>query len=479
MSLIKYICQDYAQSTLLSSITSGALSFQCQAGQGALFPSTFPYFLVLETISTSAYGVESVTAYEQVKVTARSTDTFTIVRAQNGTSATDFGAWDRISLHVVSAIFTDMQEAIQDLETDKLDASWGLRTWLTAWRLYYSNWSWIETPLSFGTSGYVLQTNGASSAPTWVAPTVDITWLTEDTSPDEASDFLIMYDTSAWGNKKVKPNNIDNNITGKTALTSADTGDEMEIRDTSASANKKITKNQLLSPLKRAIEWFYYFNDFIGTPLLTGPFIWVVSAWATVSETQTSSAGTWHVGAWRWNTWTTSSWKAAVFTSENDFYLWLWLFSIEMRVRVTSLSNSSGWNRFDAIFGLFDTTSSIDQVDGVYFLYDEAGVATGAGAGSANWKICGVSNSSRTITTTSTAVSTTYVRLRIDINAWGTSAEFFVNDVSVGTVATNIPTGTSRKVGAGTLAVKNAWTGSGRGTDIDYVAIDYTFTSAR
>ncbi len=58
--------------------------------------------------------------------------------------------------------------------------------------------------LAFSTSGYVLQTNGATSAPTWVAPTVNITGLTEDTTPDHANDFLVSYDTSAGSNKKVK-----------------------------------------------------------------------------------------------------------------------------------------------------------------------------------------------------------------------------------------------------------------------------------
>jgi len=38
---------------------------------------------------------------------------------------------------------------------------------------------------------------------------LDITALTEDTSPDEESDFLLIYDLSATQNKKVKPKNLD------------------------------------------------------------------------------------------------------------------------------------------------------------------------------------------------------------------------------------------------------------------------------
>jgi hypothetical protein len=45
---------------------------------------------------------------------------------------------------------------------------------------------------------------------------IDITELTEDTSPDEAADFLITYDTSAAAHKKVKPDNIQPNVTNAT-----------------------------------------------------------------------------------------------------------------------------------------------------------------------------------------------------------------------------------------------------------------------
>lgn len=38
---------------------------------------------------------------------------------------------------------------------------------------------------------------------------LDMTALTEDTSPDEENDFLFWYDTSAWLNKKIKPKNLD------------------------------------------------------------------------------------------------------------------------------------------------------------------------------------------------------------------------------------------------------------------------------
>lgn len=49
-------------------------------------------------------------------------------------------------------------------------------------------------------------------------PYLDITALTEDTNPDEANDFFLSYDASAGANKKVKPGNIDhNNLTNFSA----------------------------------------------------------------------------------------------------------------------------------------------------------------------------------------------------------------------------------------------------------------------
>lgn len=68
-----------AVSTLASGITNVATSLSVAAGTGALFPnpSTGEWFLAT---------LESGSTREIVKVTARATDAFTVVRAQEGTS---------------------------------------------------------------------------------------------------------------------------------------------------------------------------------------------------------------------------------------------------------------------------------------------------------------------------------------------------------------------------------------------------------
>ena len=86
-----------AASTLASSILIGATSLTVATGTGALFPtltgSNFFYCTLQNTAGTTV---------EIVKVTARSTDTFTIVRAQESTSASAFASGDKVELRLTA-----------------------------------------------------------------------------------------------------------------------------------------------------------------------------------------------------------------------------------------------------------------------------------------------------------------------------------------------------------------------------------------
>lgn len=97
-----------ASTTLASNITNVASSLTVATGTGSLFPaiSSPDYFYV--TLSDSA-----ATKREIVKVTARSSDTLTITRAQDGTSASAFSSGDYVELRPVAALF--------DAKVDKED----------------------------------------------------------------------------------------------------------------------------------------------------------------------------------------------------------------------------------------------------------------------------------------------------------------------------------------------------------------------
>ena len=91
-----------ATSTLASSINSSVTSLSVATGQGALFPtlSGGDYFYC--TLANTAGTVEI------VKVTARSTDTFTIVRGQDGTTGASWTAGDKVELRLVAASLNDV-----------------------------------------------------------------------------------------------------------------------------------------------------------------------------------------------------------------------------------------------------------------------------------------------------------------------------------------------------------------------------------
>ena len=88
--------------TLSSAINTSATTITLDSGQGARFPTlgASDYF----------YGtlVDTSNNLEIVKVTARSTDSLTVTRAQDGTTATAFAIGDRFELRPVAALFEDI-----------------------------------------------------------------------------------------------------------------------------------------------------------------------------------------------------------------------------------------------------------------------------------------------------------------------------------------------------------------------------------
>ena len=86
-----------ASGTLSTTLTVGSTSAVLQSGEGALFPTPTggdTFYATLEDTSGNT---------EIVSVTARSSDTFTIVRAQEGTSDQEFASGSRFEIRVTAA----------------------------------------------------------------------------------------------------------------------------------------------------------------------------------------------------------------------------------------------------------------------------------------------------------------------------------------------------------------------------------------
>ena len=97
-----------ANSTLASGISNSDLSLTVQTGTGALFPNPTTaeqYFLVTLEVGTLR---------EIVKVTSRSTDVLTIVRAQEGTTAQTWSAGTKVSHRITAGSLSAIGGSVPD-----------------------------------------------------------------------------------------------------------------------------------------------------------------------------------------------------------------------------------------------------------------------------------------------------------------------------------------------------------------------------
>jgi hypothetical protein len=94
-----------AATTLASGLAAGNTSLTVTSGKGTLFPSpggNGEYALL--TLVRASDG-----AVEVVKLTTRSTDTFTVVRAQESTTALDFLTGDKVELRITAGFLNRLE----------------------------------------------------------------------------------------------------------------------------------------------------------------------------------------------------------------------------------------------------------------------------------------------------------------------------------------------------------------------------------
>ena len=160
-----------AATTLASSILVGATSLTVAASTGGLFPNptSGQYFYCTLQNTTG-------TVIEIVKVTARSTDTFTIVRAQDNTTASAFAAGDKVELRATAADLNNFGQldstntwALAQTFTSPIAATsggTGTGTYTTGDIIYASGTNTLSK-LSIGTTGQALTVSGG--VPAWAA----------------------------------------------------------------------------------------------------------------------------------------------------------------------------------------------------------------------------------------------------------------------------------------------------------------------
>lgn len=184
-----------ATSTLASGINDSVTSLSVASGQGALFPTLGGSDYFYCTLANTAGTVEI------VKVTARSTDTFTIVRGQDNTTAATWLSGDRVELRLVAASLNDIPKLDEantfttapTFSTALAVASGGTgAASFTANNVLLGNGTSALQVVAPGTSGNVLTSNGTtwqSTAASGVSLSAANTWTATQTFNGSSSTF--------------------------------------------------------------------------------------------------------------------------------------------------------------------------------------------------------------------------------------------------------------------------------------------------
>lgn len=97
-----------ASGALASSITSTGTTITLTTGAGAQFPAISGGNYFYATLTDASNNLEI------VKVTARATDVFTVVRAQEGTTGRVYAAADKLELRVTAAVMNSLPQLAAD-----------------------------------------------------------------------------------------------------------------------------------------------------------------------------------------------------------------------------------------------------------------------------------------------------------------------------------------------------------------------------
>ncbi len=194
-----------------------------------------------------------------------------------------------------------------------------------------------------------------------------------------------------------------------------------------------------VGPVGRSLKTWWNFEDFIFSPGAAGAAgIWYSKSSGAGASCGAASSLATRPGILSLDTGTTTTGYSTIL-SDNFGAAILFgggIYTIEADIYISSLSTAA--ETFTIRFGFGDSYNA-DYVDGAYFEYTDVG----GGTPTPNWYKCTAANGTRTKTDTTVAAvigSTAWTRLKVVVNAAGTSVEYFINGVSVGIRDTNIPT---------------------------------------
>lgn len=305
------------------------------------------------------------------------------------------------------------------------------------------------------------------------------------TSFQDASANLLMKIFGATGNVSIG-NNIDSgfkiDVTGTARISgnlSAGNFQNSLAVDGTGTKFPSVDAVNNLSMIDRGKRVVSFFTDFFGNSLNIDGLIVNVSG-GTISTTSISSVPqrTNQIGVHAYATGIVAT-NFAQHLSSGSATIYLgngsWVFETSINI----LQLSTALERFRTFHGFAAFTGQSTESDGVFFTYEEGGIFNGTAA-SPNWQCVTSANSVRTLTTTSTAVTASaWNKLRIEVNAAGTSVAFFVNGTLVATHTTNIPLGSNSRYLLVKQGLYKATGLTSRNMYVDYLGYENIQTTPR
>ncbi len=182
-----------ANSVLFAPLSDSATSLSVYTGDGALFPAV-PFYITLSPKNKWSRKINS----EIVLVTAQSTDTFTITRAQKGTTAKAFDYGDLVANGIYTEDLDDLQSTImQAMMPVGFVVTLGVST-NPATLFGFGTWTAITGKVIVGkaSSGTFTTLNGTGGAETHTHPLSNNGWAL--IAPVGNGQHVYRVDVASW-----------------------------------------------------------------------------------------------------------------------------------------------------------------------------------------------------------------------------------------------------------------------------------------
>lgn len=225
--------------------------------------------------------------------------------------------------------------------------------------------------------------------------------------------------------------------------------------------------NAASGDMTRRIYWSDECNFRTAGQFYNDGFVHVVSGTSANSISVTSTPG--HPGIVGFSTGSTTTGRAAL-NATTIMFLGLGRMRFGNISRVRDLSD--GTNTFTAWMGWTNIFTSANPNPGIYFRYTHS-------VNSGKWQaVCANGGIETAVDTGVTATALGWNRFEIDINAAGTEVKFYIDNVLVATITTDIPDTTDNMVPFPLAIFKSAGT-TARVVELDAFWYQWDLTTAR